>query len=144
MDRLIDVASVVIFISMIMYAAIKLDEAAKKLRDEEERIYEERKLKWEEVFNDYIYNDIICFYVGRLTRPEPKADIDNIIEDLANEESYIYGVYYDGFLEDVTEEQKKDLEKEINKVIQNWLDKYDLRDYGFLIKNMEMVRVWKR
>lgn len=45
MDRLIDVASVVIFISMIMYAAIKLDEAARKLRDEEEQIYEERKMK---------------------------------------------------------------------------------------------------
>lgn len=45
MDRLIDVASVVISISMIMYAAIKLDEAARKLRDEEERIYEERKMK---------------------------------------------------------------------------------------------------
>lgn len=45
MDKLIDVASVVIFIGMITYAAIKLDEAAKKLRDEEERIYEERKLK---------------------------------------------------------------------------------------------------
>ena len=44
MDRLIDVASVVIFISMIMYAAIKLDEAARKLRDEEGRIYEERKM----------------------------------------------------------------------------------------------------
>lgn len=45
MDRLIDVASVVIFISMIMYAAIKLDEAARKLRNEEEIIYRERKLK---------------------------------------------------------------------------------------------------
>lgn len=45
MDKLIDVASVVIFISMIMYAAIKLDEAARKLRDEEERIYKERKMK---------------------------------------------------------------------------------------------------
>ena len=45
MDKLIDVASVVIFISMIMYDAIKLNEAARKLRDEEERIYEERKLK---------------------------------------------------------------------------------------------------
>lgn len=45
MDKLIDVASVVIFISMIMYAAIKLDEAERKLHDEEERIYEERKLK---------------------------------------------------------------------------------------------------
>lgn len=45
MDRLIDVASVVLFISMIMYAAIKLDEAARKLHDEEERIY--RRNKWE-------------------------------------------------------------------------------------------------
>ena len=45
MDKLIDIASVVIFISMIMYAAIKLDEAARKLRDEEERIYEERRKK---------------------------------------------------------------------------------------------------
>ena len=45
MDRLIDVASVVIFISMIMYAAIKLDEAARKLRDEEERIYGGRRKK---------------------------------------------------------------------------------------------------
>jgi hypothetical protein len=45
MDKLIDVVSVVIFISMIMYAAIKLDEAARKLRDEKERIYEERKIK---------------------------------------------------------------------------------------------------
>ena len=45
MDKLIDVASVVIFISMIMYAAIKLDEATRKLHDEEEKIYKERKMK---------------------------------------------------------------------------------------------------
>lgn len=45
MDRLIDVASVVIFISMIMYAAIKLDEAARKIHNAEEQIYRERKLK---------------------------------------------------------------------------------------------------
>lgn len=45
MDTAIDVASVVLFIVLIMYAAVKLDEAAKKLRSEEERIYKERKLK---------------------------------------------------------------------------------------------------
>lgn len=45
MDTAIDVISIVLFISLIMYAAIKLDEAAKKLRSEEERIYRERKLK---------------------------------------------------------------------------------------------------
>lgn len=44
MNTAMDVASVVLFIILIMYAAIKLDEAARKLRDEEERIY--RRNKW--------------------------------------------------------------------------------------------------
>lgn len=44
MNTVIDVASVVVFIVLIMYATIKLDEAARKLRDEEERIY--RRNKW--------------------------------------------------------------------------------------------------
>lgn len=45
MNPVIDVASVVVFIVLIMYAAIKLDEAARKLRNEEERIYRERHEK---------------------------------------------------------------------------------------------------
>lgn len=45
MNTAVDIASVVLFIVMIMYAAIKLDEAARKLRDEEERIYGERRKK---------------------------------------------------------------------------------------------------
>lgn len=45
MDTVMDVASVVLFIVLIMYVAIKLDEAARKLRDEEERIYRERREK---------------------------------------------------------------------------------------------------
>ena len=44
MNTAMDVASVVLFIVLVMYAAIKLDEAARKLRDEEERIY--RRNKW--------------------------------------------------------------------------------------------------
>lgn len=45
MDNLIDVISVVLFFGLIMYAAIKLDEAARRLNDVEERIYKERELK---------------------------------------------------------------------------------------------------
>ena len=45
MDTVVDVASVVLFIVLILYAAIKLDEAARKLRNEEERIYGERRKK---------------------------------------------------------------------------------------------------
>ena len=45
MDRLIDVINIVIFFGLITYAAAKLDEAARKLNDVEERICRERKLK---------------------------------------------------------------------------------------------------
>lgn len=45
MDTALDAASVVLFVVLIMYASIKLDEAARKLRDEEDRIYEERRKK---------------------------------------------------------------------------------------------------
>lgn len=45
MNTVIDVASVVVFVVLIMYAAIKLDEAARKLHDEEDRIYEKRRKK---------------------------------------------------------------------------------------------------
>lgn len=86
-------------------------------------------------------DSFMCFYVGRLIRPEPKADVDNIIEDLVSDAVYIYDEYYNGFLGDVTKEQKKDLEKEINKVIQRWLNKYNLRDYGYLVDDVEQVKV---
>lgn len=45
MNTAMDVASVVLFIVLIMYAAIKLDEAARKLHGEEKRIYGERRKK---------------------------------------------------------------------------------------------------
>lgn len=82
----------------------------------------------------------VCFYVGRLIRPEPKADIDNIIEDLVSNAVYIYDEYYNDFLEDVTDKQREELEHDIDKVIQNWLDKHNLRDYGYLIDDVERVK----
>lgn len=85
-------------------------------------------------------DSFMCFYVGRLIRPEPKADIDNIIEDLVSDAVYIYDEYYNDFLEDVTDKQREELEHNINKVIQNWLDKHNLRDYGYLVDDVEQVK----
>lgn len=92
-------------------------------------------------FGNYSMDDsFMCFYIGRLIRPEPKADVDNIIEDLVSDAVYIYDEYYNGFLEDVTDKQREELENNINKVIQNWLDKHNLRDYGYLVDDVEQVK----
>lgn len=52
MNTSMDVASVVLFIVLIMYAAIKLDEAARKLRSEEERILATREEHEVKLYSD--------------------------------------------------------------------------------------------
>ena len=96
--------------------------------------------QYSEGFDGYIGDDKF-FYVALLSRPEPTANVDNIIVDVACNADVIYGEYCFDFLENVTEEQREELEKEINKVVQRWLDKYELRDYGFLVENVEQVKV---
>ena len=96
--------------------------------------------QYSEVFDGYIGDDKF-FYVALFSRPEPTASVDNIIEDVACNADVIYDEYCFDFLKNVTEKQKEELEKEINKVIQHWLDKHNLRTYGFLAENLGQVKV---
>lgn len=96
---------------------------------------------YSEVFHDDIDDDIICFFVGRITSPCPKVYADDIIQDLTDRAYAIYGEYAEGFLEDVNSKQKEELEHNINKVIQNWLDKHGLNINAFLVEDVEQVKV---
>lgn len=66
---------------------------------------------------------------------------DDIIQDLTDGAYAIYGEYAESFLEDVNSKQKEELERAINKVIQNWFDKYNLNINAFLIEDVEQVKV---
>ena len=96
---------------------------------------------YSEVFHDDIDDDIMCFYIGRITSPCPKVYADDIIQDLTDRAYAIYGEYAEGFLEDVNSKQKEELEHNINKVIQNWLDKHNLNVNAFLTEDVEQVKV---
>lgn len=64
---------------------------------------------YSEVFHDDIDDDVICFFVGRITSPCPKVYADDIIQDLTDRAYAIYGEYAEGFLDGV------DGECEVNK-----------------------------
>lgn len=96
---------------------------------------------YSEVFCDDIDDDVICFFVGRMTSPCPKVYADDVIQDLTDRAYAIYGEYAESFLEDVNSKQKEELERAINKVIQNWFDKYNLNINAFLIEDVEHVKV---
>lgn len=96
---------------------------------------------YSEVFHDDIDDDVICFFVGRIASPCPKVYADDIIQDLTDRAYAIYGEYAESFLEDVNSKQKEELEHNINKVIQNWLDKHNLNINAFLVEDVEQVKV---
>lgn len=96
---------------------------------------------YSEVFHDDIDDDIMCFFVGRITSPYPRVYADDVIQDLTDRAYAIYGEYAESFLEDVNSKQKEELEHNINKVIQNWLDKHGLNINAFLVEDVEQEKV---
>ena len=96
---------------------------------------------YSEVFHDDIDDDIMCFYIGRITSPCPKVYADDIIQDLTDRAYAIYGEYAESFLEDVNSKQKEELERAINKVIQRWIDKHGLNINAFLVEDVEQEKV---
>lgn len=66
-----------------------------------------KKYQYSEVFDGYIGDDKF-FYVALFSRPEPTANVDNIIVDVACNADVIYGEYCFDFLENVTEEQREE------------------------------------
>lgn len=98
---------------------------------------------YSEVFHDDIDDDIMCFFVGRITSPCPMVYSDDVIQILTDRAYAIYGEYTESFLEDVNSKQKEELERASNKVIQNWIDKHGLNLNAFLVTDVEQVKVWR-
>lgn len=81
------------------------------------------------------------FYVGKVGRPKPGLFADNIIDDLISDAESMYGDMADNFLEYVSQKHKEELEREVNKVIGEWIDYHDFMTCGFLVEKIEEIEV---
>lgn len=83
----------------------------------------------------------VIFYVGKVSRPKPCLFADNIIDDLISSAESMYGDMADNFLEYVSKKHKEELEREVNKVIGEWIDYHDFMTCGFLVEKIEKIEV---
>lgn len=79
--------------------------------------------------------------VGIFAPYKPFINVDGLIErwqeDVYDDYSECRG--YDTYLEDVTNEQTKELQDELNKVLQEWIKKHNLEANFGEIHNVEVV-----
>lgn len=79
--------------------------------------------------------------VGIFVPYQPYINVDGLIErwqeDVYDDYSECRG--YDTYLEDVTDEQTKELQDELNKVLQEWIKKHNLEANFGEIHSVEVV-----
>lgn len=79
--------------------------------------------------------------VGIFVPYQPYINVDELIERWQED---VYDGYsecrgYDTYLEDIIDEQTKELQDELNKVLQEWIKKYNLEANFGEIHNIEVV-----
>lgn len=105
----------------------------------EEAITEGRKeairVQEEEFCNDY-------FSVGQIEKVFPGGvDVDNILENVAENTISDICEVGDDYLCDVTREHQDELEEMLNEVLFNWMKKYKYEPTFFAIKNIEQIEL---
>ncbi|EFR42917.1 hypothetical protein [Dialister micraerophilus] len=94
-----------------------------------------------EVFGKRTEARVLIFYVGKVSRPKPRLFAENIIDDLISGAESMYGDTADNFLEYVSKKHKEELEREVNKVVGEWIDNHDFMTCGFLVEKIEKIEV---
>ncbi|KIN79756.1 hypothetical protein SD74_19155 [Clostridium botulinum] len=71
----------------------------------------------------------------------PTLDTDSILEDAYDQIYDEVGESAEGFLDDVTSEQEKELEDKLNEVFYNWIKKHKLEPTCYTVINNEIIEV---
>lgn len=71
----------------------------------------------------------------------PTLDVDGILENAYDQVYDEVGEVAEGFLDDVTKEQQKELEEQLNQVFFNWVVKHKLEPTCYTIINDEVIEV---
>lgn len=71
----------------------------------------------------------------------PTLDIDSILEDAYEQVYNEVGEVAEGFLDDVSKEQEKELEEKLNEAFYNWIKKHKLEPTCYVVINDEVIEV---
>ena len=83
-----------------------------------------------------------CFRVGKsIPCSMGRIDADNIIENAVEQLYEEVGEVSETYLENITDEQEKELEEALNEVFYNWHKKHDLFPTCYTIEDIEYVEV---
>ncbi len=77
--------------------------------------------------------------VGIMYEPTPSTSAECVIEQIQADMYEEYGECAEQYLDDVTKEQTDQLDVELNKVIDTWIEKYGLQPNFYGVTDIEYI-----
>ena len=84
--------------------------------------------------NDENYKRV---YIGIVTEVDIRVDADDVIENIQNRVYSEHGEVAEEYLDDVTKEQLNELDEALNKVFNEWKDKYKFEPNFFTVEEIK-------
>ncbi len=81
----------------------------------------------------------IGYYIGQVEAYVPHICAGTVIDNIGEQAYDETCGYTDDYLNNVTDEQERDLEDELNTVLAKWLEKHNLQPTFFNVVNIEKI-----
>ena len=87
-------------------------------------------------------NRCTIIFIGQtLADVEPCVDTDVVIENIQENMQEEFGEYAEDYLDNIKEEERKDLDNKLNAVLQKWLEDNKYEPDFYHIINIEKIKV---
>ena len=83
------------------------------------------------------YEDFDRMYVGQAVDFKPKICAERVIEDIQENACELGGEYAENYLDDVQKAHTTELQQQLQKVLDGWIDKNRYNPNFYIIKNSE-------
>jgi len=107
--------------------------------DTKEEAIEAAKEYYDEDHEDYGYT----FYVGQIEAIKMRADdlADVVIEHIQQDHFDNDGEFGQEYLDNVTKDHLRELDHQLEKLLNDWADKYGYQPKHFFVRNIEAIEV---
>jgi len=81
----------------------------------------------------------VTIYVGQMQGFVLSVNVDSVLDEIAENASWVGGDYADGYLCHVPKEVQEELEGKLNSVLGEWIEKHKYHPTFYSIENIETI-----
>lgn len=81
----------------------------------------------------------VTIYIGQMQGFVPSVNVDTVLDEIAENASWVGGDYADDYLHHVPKDAQEELEEKLNSVLSEWIENHQFHPTFYTIENIETI-----